>query len=230
MGDGWCAGALGKYDHFWIDPRSSFLALAPGIQSPSDGDAVAGATTVRDSYTNTLLGGFNRTVPLCLADGEYLFSTQFTGDRADGATIVESKWSFCLTEGGLSGFAHVLVTDGACAPVAAWDWTVTPAVTPFDGVTPAPTELTTDDQDEDQVIVPGGDASKDASTGTKAGLTVWEILGIAIGSLGAVALTIGIGKRVRKHGRFSSAGATPAVAVASGAPIAPDPNVDEFAP
>ncbi|CAM9697393.1 unnamed protein product, partial [Choristocarpus tenellus] len=94
VGDGWNSGALGRYDHFSLDAK------------------VAGGEIIESVYLNSLLGGKNRTVPLCLADGQYLFSTDFLSPRYDGGTPYESNWFFCGSQGILSEYVYVNILDG----------------------------------------------------------------------------------------------------------------------
>lgn len=148
MGDGWNAGGLGKYDHFWLDTREAYDTLVPDAWSPSQDDGKAQAASRAIWYENTLLTGYERTVPLCLANGEYLFSTELLPwplqESADhttdaGTEYSESSWSFCGAEGGLSDYTHVKVQDGYCIPISGWAQTASPAVTPVSAYTPAPT-------------------------------------------------------------------------------------------
>ncbi|CAM9620083.1 unnamed protein product, partial [Ectocarpus sp. 4 AP-2014] len=150
MGDGWNAGGINLFDHFRLESRSELMAEVSAMMSSDEANTAAAtaAAARRTSYLNTMLGGSARTVPLCLSDGEYLFSTQFhtpgPGDSSHafdvaGRLFSESTWTFCGHEGTLADYTHVRVAGGLCTPIADWGETAAPSTTPFLGATPVPT-------------------------------------------------------------------------------------------
>lgn len=125
MGDGWNAGSLGMYDWFWVHALAE--SYHNGYNGTSSGGGVAGDEASADAtaslmmaseayHVNTLLGGYWRSVPLCLADGDYLFLTQFTTSRHDGGQAIESSWDFCGVTGILSETMSFSIVDGVCVP------------------------------------------------------------------------------------------------------------------
>eukprot|EP00752_Nemacystus_decipiens_P018756 g16816.t1 len=160
IGDGWNAGGINLFDHFKIDSR---LELMSEMSAAMDSNDTAAIDARRSSYKNTMLGGFHRTVPVCLADGEYLFSTDFHnsftaapthyGKYNDAATVFsvggrdisESTWTFCGHTGVLSNYTYLRVDNGWCTPTGGFGETAAPATTPVVGTKPPSTPVVTDD-------------------------------------------------------------------------------------
>ncbi|CAN0250419.1 unnamed protein product, partial [Pylaiella littoralis] len=172
FGDGWNAGGINAFDHFRLDSHSELMAEvivamdATSSSSSSSGEAAAAAaaaattaTVRRTSYKNTMLGGSSRTVPLCLADGEYFFSTEFHNPpkasepggtfSIGGRLYAESSWSFCGATGVLADYTYVRIVDGVCAATAGWGETAPPASTPTQvGATNMPTPAPLSGEDD----------------------------------------------------------------------------------
>lgn len=245
IGDGWNSGSLGKFDFFRVHAATK-RERGEGDARGSDGRVLK--SSGRFLYENTLLGGYARTVPLCLRDGDYVFSTQFTGNRHDGGHPSESRWTFCGFTGQLAQSTHFRVTDGMCWPTdESSNRTVVSTVTPVP--TPVPYPLPTspgndsgvgdeaDGEDGEVVEVPAGDeVGEDQDYGGDTVMEDWMI-GLAIAGFIAVVLAGLLGIYGQKQGWFSTrAGLTDAYSMGGGAGVggmaagAPDPDYDEFTP
>ncbi|CAM9213073.1 unnamed protein product, partial [Scytosiphon promiscuus] len=170
MGDGWNAGGINHFDHFRLESQSELAAVVAADMTPSTNDtngtagtaaAAAAAAARRTSYKNTMLGGSSRKVPVCLSDGEYLFSTEFQVPTPDplatygtysapdsvfsvgGRQFSESSWTFCGYTGMLSDYTHVRVSGGVCVATDGWGQAAAPSATPVVGVEEAPTPAPT---------------------------------------------------------------------------------------
>lgn len=155
IGDGWNAGGINLFDHFKLDNRFELMSEVSAAMDSND-TAAATATARRASYQNTMLGGFNRTIPVCLADGEYLFSTEFHNSftaapthygpydaaaavfSVGGRDFSESTWTVCGHTGVLSNYTYLRVDNGWCTATTGWGATAAPSTTPVFGTTPAP--------------------------------------------------------------------------------------------
>lgn len=241
MGDGWNAGGINTFDHFRVDSRSELMAEAIVVADTTHIDATTAAaatiaTARRTSYKNTMMGGSSRTVPLCLADGEYFFSTEFhTPEGAEdaggpfsigGRIFSESSWSFCGATGMLSDYTYVSIVDGACTVTDGWGVTAAPAATPVVGSTTVPTP--SPDSSGGNNAEEGGEGDGDDSS-----LTDMEILGIGLGALAIAALAAAGGTYAQQKGWFNAAaggggGAAAVGAAAGGRGGGGAP--DEFAP
>lgn len=181
------------FDHFRLDNRDALDPTYPDDANAIDSISTALTAGRQSSYTNTMLGGHVRHIPLCLVDGEYLFTTEFnaaamastdsgglsslatnhagtldSGDRSWS----ESSWTFCGQSGMLSEFAYFRVVNGACTVIQDWDHTPQPSVTPVVGYTPPPTttpgagggEEGGATDDEDNINTGGKDDNTDESS------------------------------------------------------------------
>lgn len=216
------------------------VVVAMAADEAVGANAAATAAVRSSSYKNTMLGGSTRAVPLCLADGEYLFSTEFhtpvnaSTDSSGvfsigGRLFSESTWSFCGATGMLADYTYVSVVDGLCTATQGWGETASPAATPVEGDTPAPADGggnrgVDDDGDSEE----GGEGGEGDTT-----LTDVEILGIGLGALAVAALAAIGGTYAQNNGWFAAAaargaagGAAAGGAAGGGGGGAPD----EFAP
>ena len=260
MGDGWNAGGINRFDHFKIDSRRELMTEVEAAMGGANGTSASTAMARRASYQNTMLGGFERTVPVCLAEGEYLFSTEFHNSKAkaptryglyDPAAAVfsvggrhasESSWTFCGYTGALSNFTFVRVADGECTPTLGWGATAAPSTTPVVGVTEPPTPIPGDsdsgDGDDDGGNENrgnggggGGDGEEPASTqGDNNTLSDLEIFAIGFGALLLAGGAAAGGTYAQNKGWFAAAGAGAAGGAAAAGGGAPNPDSDEFAP
>eukprot|EP00904_Undaria_pinnatifida_P005246 jgi/Undpi1/1851/HiC_scaffold_12.g05238.m1 len=144
VGDGWNAGGISSFDHFRVDNRVAVESSGEDNQAEVDKATIA-------AYENTMLDGRLRNIPICLADGEYLYSTDFPNVQTKGKggatagvaasgerTADESSWTFCGESGALDKVAYVRVQDGACAMIDKFGGTPRPSTTPTPGTTLAP--------------------------------------------------------------------------------------------
>lgn len=235
FGDGWNAGGINAFDHFRLDSRSELMAEVI-VAMDAESEATASASTAsarRTYYKNTLLGGSSRTVPLCLADGEYFFSTEFHTSKESmepggtfsigGRLFSESKWSFCGTTGVLADYTYVSIVDGLCTATEGWGETAAPAATPVVGSTKVPTPAPDSGGNPDSVdttITPtpspdggenrGGVTSSDGDDAVEeeeVTLSNIEIVGIGIGAMAIAALAAAGGTYAQQHGWFAAAAA-----------------------
>lgn len=246
MGDGWNAGGINLFDHFKIDSRRELMSEVTGAM---DADETATASARRASYQNTMLGGYEREIPVCLAEGEYLFSTEFHNANAkaptkygtyDAAAAVfsvggrhdyESTWTFCGHTGVLSNYTYVRVADGKCTPTLGWGETAPPSTTPVITDPPAPTPVggSEDDDEGNENRDEGGDGES-STTGGSNTLSDLEIFAIGFGALLLAGGAAAGGTYAQNKGWFASAGAAGAGAAGGAVGGAPNPDSDEFAP
>ena len=141
MGDGWNAGAINLLYYFYLDRGEVNQNMTMPNEDDRDDATLADARSA--SYSNTLPGGVSRTIPLCLADGEYQFSTgspnASIGSDAFGGegSWPESSWTFCAQTGALFDSAIFHVQDGVCAVM-----NPEPTVTPVEGIEASPSPTT----------------------------------------------------------------------------------------
>lgn len=240
MGDGWNAGGINLFDHFTLDSDKELLAEGTVSVIPNDAEAEATlAAARRASYKNTMLGGSSRKLPLCLADGEYLFSTEYQPSPTvgvygafsiGGREVYESNWTFCGASGMLSDYQHVRVEGGDCMAITGWGGTVEPGTTPVPGATIAPTPAPTDGDGagggENRDIDEGGGESPIAA---EPPLSDLQIFAIGFGALMLAGAAAAGGTYAQNKGWFGAAAAgAGGAAAAGGGP--PNPDSDEFAP
>lgn len=259
IGDGWNAGGINLFDHFNLDSRRELSAEVTAAMAPNETDpeaataAAATAAARRSSYKNTVLGGFARKIPVCLADGEYLFSTEFHNSNAEAPTsygpysaaagvfsvggrhYTESTWTICGHTGLLSDHTYLRVAGGSCMPTQGWGETASPSTTPVVGVTvpPTPGGGETPDDDGGENRGGGGDGDEDGeSTSSSNTLSDLEIFAIGCGALILAGGAAASGTYAQNQGWFAAgAGGGAAGAAAAGAGGgAPNPDSDEFAP
>lgn len=227
--------------------------VAAAMDSGEADPETATAAARRASYKNTMLGGSIRKVPVCLADGEYLFSTEFQNADAEAPTtygpysaaasafsvggrhFYESQWTFCGYTGMLSEYTHILVADGLCTPILGWGETAAPAVTPITGITPAPTPADVgenpDNTGGENRSGGGGDEQGDESTGgDQEALSELAIFGIGFGALIVAGGAAAGGTYAQNKGWFAAGGGAAGAAAAGAGGGAPNPDSDEFAP
>lgn len=244
MGDGWNAGGINLFDHFKLESRQDLMAEVTAAMDSNVSDSKAAAR--RASYTNTMLGGFTRKIPVCLSEGEYLFSTEFQNtnmgpptrygpysDEASafsvgGRRFSESSWTICGHTGMLSDYTFLRVGNTSCEPALDWGETVAPSPTPTVGTPINPT----------LEGVNGGDGDGEGPNGigttadTSDTLSDAEIMAIGFGALVVAAAAAAGGTYAQNKGWFSAAaggGAAGAAAAGAGGG-APNPDSDEFAP
>lgn len=240
VGDGWNSGSLGAFDYFWVAFKDKLTGLRRG--NARRRDAVPINALRLPLYNNTLLGGFSRIVPMCLADGDYVLSTGFNNGRIDGGEPSESTWTFCGVTGILAESAHFRVTDGNCTATDGQGnkIVVTPEPTTNSASTPAPingtmyvggddddmSDLAADDDDGFTSI--GGEEAVDDDNQTEE----WVWFAVGFGMLSLTILVAGVGILAQNRGWFKNtpgAGAGAAAGVGGVAAGAPDPDFDEFA-
>lgn len=238
MGDGWNAGAINVFDHFHLMSAAELLdeITAPIVSSQAEAVAAASAAR-RASYSNTMLGGKARAIPLCLDDGEeYLFETEFHAAPSGGVhgpfsvggrEAFESNWTFCGASGMLSDYQHVRVENGGCVAITGWGGTPIGDPVPPDVVvtpTPAPTE------GGGSRDIDGGEESP--AGGDDGALTDLQIFAIGFGALMLAGAAAAGGTYAQNKGWFGGAAAAAGAGGAAGAAGggAPNPDVDEFAP
>lgn len=256
MGDGWNAGGINLFDHFTLDSRRE---LKDEVMAAMDSNDPATAAARRGSYKNTMLGGFTREIPVCLGEGEYLFSTEFQNSKMEplttygpysaaatvfsvgGRHYAESTWSFCGGNGTLSDYTFLRVENGNCKTTQGWGETAAPATTPVVGATlsPTPSPGAVDGGEGGEGGEGGNDGNEnrggedDGSTTTDDGgdtLTDLEIFAIGLGALLLAAGAAAGGTYAQNKGWFAPAAAGGAAGAAAGGGGAPNPDSDEFAP
>lgn len=243
MGDGWNAGGINMFDHFTLDSDKELLAEGTASVIPNDAQAEATlAAARRTSYKNTMLGGSSRKLPLCLAEGEYLFSTEYKPSPTTGVygafsvggrEAYESNWTFCGASGMLSDYQHVRVEGGDCVAISGWGGAVEPGTTPVPGATvaPAPAPAPTDDGGggENRDIGDGEDGGSE-SLRADASLSDLQIFAIGFGALVLAGAAAAGGTYAQNKGWFGGGAAAAGAGGAAAAGGAPNPDSDEFAP
>lgn len=261
MGDGWNAGGINLFDHFKLDSRRELMAEVTAAMASNDTDPESAAATARrSSYQNTMLGGYTRKVPVCLADGEYLFSTEYKNSAAQAPTAygpysaaesvfsvggrhyTESTWTFCGHTGMLSDYTYLRVANGSCTPTEGWGETAAPSTTPVVGITVPPTPAPQEGGGETPNGDGGGDGDGDGDgenrgTGGDAdgesttGDTLTDLEIFGIG-FGALILAgaAAAGGTYAQNQGWFAAAAAGGAAGGAASGGAPNPDSDEFAP
>lgn len=211
VGDGWNVGRINSFDMFRVEPQE-----VP--EHPESYKNISVDTALREtfaaSYTNTLPGGYNRSIPICMADGEYMLSvvspviskavghengSDFCTDC--GRSGSESSWNLCGFTGGLSDSALLLVQDGVCMVIESSGPTPQPSVemTQPPTITNSETSLVLDD-----------DEPIDFETELKDSMENWQIFLIGVIAVALVAAAAVFGTQANRCFHRNDANATSA--------------------
>lgn len=194
MGDGWNVGRINTFDMLHVEPQEV-------TEHPESYKNISIDTMLRErygaSYTNTLPGGYNRSIPICMADGEYMLSvvppvasyavgyengSAFCADC--GGSRSESSWNLCGYTGGLSDSVLLLVQGAVCMVIEPSDPTPQPSVE----MTQPPTII-----DNETMLVLDDDVPNDFESELEDSMKHWQVflLGVLAAALVAVAAVVG---------------------------------------
>lgn len=193
MGDGWNSGRINTFDMLHVEPQE-----VPGHSESYKNISVD--TVLREtfgaSYTNTLPGGHNRSIPICMADGEYMLSvippvasyavTHWNGSAfcADcGSSGSESSWNLCGRTGGFSDSVLLLVTGAVCTVIESSYPTPQPSIE----MTQPPTI------DNETMLILDDDVPNDFESELEDSMKHWQVflLGVLAAALVAAAAVVG---------------------------------------